>query len=680
MASTGDASGSTSDQRYSVSQLLELRHLVASDDDGWRAAGGLPPVLMPTSDKTPAPRKAANAGAPPAPVEASATPATPAGGAAASTPTITLSPGGAAPAPAPRASAGLVSYAPLGAEAQDDSFMQDDDADDWWAAVAGPAAAETTPKDGATESRRTGRWRKSAGVVDGAAAPLQQPQQYPQPDAPQIEPALHGAVVPPSLGLVPPDAAELGLPAGVPAKQPPPLPPTVAAPLFQPQDALRSPVVPKHPPQLQPAALGYPGVPPAPPEGPPPPPPPPPPPRPVVDSPAPALAPAPTLAEPLASAPVAAPIAEAASETLLDSEEPAVLHDEAEKDPAQRKKKKRQKKKKGKQGEAAKEEEPRATANARPEAGKQSPFGRHTHATMFSGLASDSSSSEEEVLAATAPQPSAARRSPPTEAPPNAKRPPHGVSRGATADVAPPSSKRPPHAAAPAPAKSSMAAVVAGPTKAPGPPMAKSPPPAAAPTQPLAIAAAEVGASQEEGSAAGSRGQPLGGPKGSSPSTPTGAASSSRRAAPPPAAKPSSKAKAAPAVNAVNPLPQRGTNRSALAGGNSENAATSQKWLERPVEKLATSQVEEDIDPELACYVWDRKAQRPKAAVGRPAPAAAQAAPPATRAAAAAPPVQRQRFLLTKVVEMGFDEPTARQALASTGWAGVEEAVLAIIG
>jgi len=117
------------------------------------------------------------------------------------------------------------------------------------------------------------------------------------------------------------------------------------------------------------------------------------------------------------------------------------------------------------------------------------------------------------------------------------------------------------------------------------------------------------------------------------------------------------------------------------------NAASSAKWAERPVERLApASQVryEEEEDPEMACYLWDRNAQKPKrdqrpaqapprqgAAFG-PALGKSSQPPP--------PPPQRQKQLLTKVCDMGFDEPTARRALVATGWAGVEEAVGMLLG
>lgn len=82
----------------------------------------------------------------------------------------------------------------------------------------------------------------------------------------------------------------------------------------------------------------------------------------------------------------------------------------------------------------------------------------------------------------------------------------------------------------------------------------------------------------------------------------------------------------------------------------------------------------------MACYLWDRKSQRPKHGV-RVALAPAPPKAPAARAAAApAPPKQRQQLLLSKVMEMGFDEPSAKRALTATGWSGVEEALNVLFG
>merc|ERR1712125_129554 len=112
--------------------------------------------------------------------------------------------------------------------------------------------------------------------------------------------------------------------------------------------------------------------------------------------------------------------------------------------------------------------------------------------------------------------------------------------------------------------------------------------------------------------------------------------------------------------------------------GDSGNAATSAKWLERPVEKLSLSAAhyEEEEDPELARYIWDRKAQRPRNDNARAVPSKQPPVPahPAASQRVPPPPPQRQRALLNQVMEMGFDEPSAKRALSTTGWVGVEEA------
>lgn len=143
----------------------------------------------------------------------------------------------------------------------------------------------------------------------------------------------------------------------------------------------------------------------------------------------------------------------------------------------------------------------------------------------------------------------------------------------------------------------------------------------------------------------------------------------------------------------ANPLPQRTTTASqaakpapimvsgglAAVSGDSRNAASSQKWLERPVEKLSSANAyyEEEDDPDLAAYLWDRKAQRPKNDQMRVVPKRAAAA---ASQRIPAPSQQRQRALLTQVMEMGFDENSAKRALTETGWNTVEEALAALCG
>lgn len=171
------------------------------------------------------------------------------------------------------------------------------------------------------------------------------------------------------------------------------------------------------------------------------------------------------------------------------------------------------------------------------------------------------------------------------------------------------------------------------------------------------------------------------------------------RAQPKPAPKVTSKAKIAlKGPSPVNPLPQQKAGQMpprqgpvmmagglAARGGLATNSASSSvMWSERPVEKvLPASQVrtEEEEDPELACYLWDRKAQRPKA---RATPTSQPTAPASTKGKGKGgfvtpqPSPQRQRELLRQVMDMGFDETRAQRALASTGWVGVEEAVAAL--
>merc|ERR1712079_316235 len=113
--------------------------------------------------------------------------------------------------------------------------------------------------------------------------------------------------------------------------------------------------------------------------------------------------------------------------------------------------------------------------------------------------------------------------------------------------------------------------------------------------------------------------------------------------------------------------------------GESRSAASSQKWLERPVEKLcnANTYYEEEDDPDLATYLWDRKAQRPKNDQMRVVPKRAAAA---ASQRIPAPSQQRHRALLTQVMEMGFDEIAAKCALTAAGWNTVEEALAALFG
>lgn len=176
----------------------------------------------------------------------------------------------------------------------------------------------------------------------------------------------------------------------------------------------------------------------------------------------------------------------------------------------------------------------------------------------------------------------------------------------------------------------------------------------------------------------------------SPPSRPAAAAQPAMKA--PPKAQPKAVKTPSPPVKALNPLPQKGVKAPSAAvqqssyAFNNSNAASSAKWAERPVERLTEVTYEEEEDPELAKYIWDRKAQRPKNATGRPVSKAVPQAPPQMGVLAGPPPraaappnAQRQRQLLVQVMEMGFDEPSAKRALMSTGWA-VEAAVSHLLG
>ncbi|CAJ1436379.1 unnamed protein product [Effrenium voratum] len=114
----------------------------------------------------------------------------------------------------------------------------------------------------------------------------------------------------------------------------------------------------------------------------------------------------------------------------------------------------------------------------------------------------------------------------------------------------------------------------------------------------------------------------------------------------------------------MNPLPPQLRKAGPSAFGQSSIAA---KYAERPVEKLpAKPYYEEEEDPDLQCYIWDSRAQQPRRPVEKPQ--------------IRAPPPQKQRQLLSQVMEMGFDEASAKGALASTGWASVQDAVSALLG
>lgn len=130
----------------------------------------------------------------------------------------------------------------------------------------------------------------------------------------------------------------------------------------------------------------------------------------------------------------------------------------------------------------------------------------------------------------------------------------------------------------------------------------------------------------------------------------------------------------------TRPLPvPRILNGGLVVDMSGRNSASNGRWAERPVQRMDASmryEEEEEEDPDLQCYLWNRREQRPKME-RRPFPAA-QHVTPSQRSVVALPPAGRQRNLVGKVVEMGFDEASARHALAATGW-GVEAAVASLL-
>eukprot|EP00933_Yihiella_yeosuensis_P034937 TRINITY_DN28432_c0_g1_i1.p1 TRINITY_DN28432_c0_g1~~TRINITY_DN28432_c0_g1_i1.p1 ORF type:complete len:1035 (+),score=304.28 TRINITY_DN28432_c0_g1_i1:80-3184(+) len=147
--------------------------------------------------------------------------------------------------------------------------------------------------------------------------------------------------------------------------------------------------------------------------------------------------------------------------------------------------------------------------------------------------------------------------------------------------------------------------------------------------------------------------------------------------------------KASPPVTnqGLNPLPRSMPTKAAVVinqgmayGLNPNNAATSAKWQERPVERIQPGgYYEEEEDPDMQCYLWDRRSAQPRNNQLRITPKV-QAAPPILSVQKAAPSLQRQKQMLKQVMDMGFDEPSAKRALTSTGWTGVQEAISVILG
>jgi hypothetical protein len=137
-------------------------------------------------------------------------------------------------------------------------------------------------------------------------------------------------------------------------------------------------------------------------------------------------------------------------------------------------------------------------------------------------------------------------------------------------------------------------------------------------------------------------------------------------------------------VEALNPLPQRSRARTTAfipaerAVIRPANAATSEKWKERPVEKvLVGTRYEEEEDPELARYIWNPRTQKPLLSQGRPQPKARVATRPA-RSMPTTNSQSQQDSMVKQVVEMGFDAASAQRVLAVTKWVSVDVALNAL--
>jgi len=157
-----------------------------------------------------------------------------------------------------------------------------------------------------------------------------------------------------------------------------------------------------------------------------------------------------------------------------------------------------------------------------------------------------------------------------------------------------------------------------------------------------------------------------------------------------PPAKPAAKAvpqKPAEVPNkasALNPLPQRPRPAKAAApaslaygGTGHAQSLAAMKWMDRPVERV--SHYEEEDDPDLQRYLWDRRSQQPRNNEVRISPKQPMVSV-ANTVSKAAPAPHKQKAMLLQVMDMGFDEFNAKRALTSTGWGGVEEALSVLLG
>jgi len=429
---------------------------------------------------------------------------------------------------------------------------------------------------------------------------------------------------------------------------------------------------------------------------------------------------------PPAPPPEAGTAVEAAAPDSEDTPEDAV--DDAKLEASDRveasKKKKVKKKRKPKKGEDAVElEDPLARLR---EAGPKAEAGRalqnHFSRTAFAGL-EDTSDSGDEVPTVGACGPAPAWAS--GKEVPAAKPPPAAKANPAPPALVPPLAAK----AKPAPPAlvppSAVQAKPAPPAWVPPPAVQAKPapsvwvPPPAAHAKPAPAAFAALPTARAKPAppvlvpspAAGTRADVLAPPAAPRLAS-TQVPKACRQPQPPPAPSPQPKPPSAlqPAhpqtqargpkrctqAEAADPLPQRSAARPpgraqaptmlngglAMVSSDYGSAATGYKWAVRPVERLASGgYYEEEEDPELARYLWDRKVQRPKNDLVRAVPRLS--APPIQLVASRPPPqppVQRQRALLFQVMEMGFDEPSSKRALTSTGWAGVEEALTLLLG
>eukprot|EP00931_Biecheleriopsis_adriatica_P035023 TRINITY_DN20188_c0_g1_i1.p1 TRINITY_DN20188_c0_g1~~TRINITY_DN20188_c0_g1_i1.p1 ORF type:complete len:879 (-),score=199.82 TRINITY_DN20188_c0_g1_i1:55-2691(-) len=149
---------------------------------------------------------------------------------------------------------------------------------------------------------------------------------------------------------------------------------------------------------------------------------------------------------------------------------------------------------------------------------------------------------------------------------------------------------------------------------------------------------------------------------------------------------------AMPAPKATNPLPQKATPATAVRAAHVNTTVSSSvkryagnanlSWMDKPVERISSgAYYEEEDDPELQKYLWNRNTQQPRQRAAPPVQVKASGRVAAVqKAAPQAPPPHRQRALLSQVMDMGFDEQNAKRALASSGWAGVEQAVAVLLG